>query len=112
MKKLILLPAVLLVSACAFTDYLPTISKPSCYERVAVSKLAIERGYTSTRELLQSDLINVEDAETSLIAFDNADAAVDAASTLCAIDDPAASDYLNAASEFMSRATEITQKED
>jgi len=108
MKKLVLIPLVLVLGACASLG----LERPSCYESVAISKIAIGEAFKTATKLSNEEVISIGAAEDTLTALDQADSATDSASALCPIDDRAARDYLLVARDLITNATELMEVSD
>ena len=112
MRLFMMMSCVLLLGACSTVKEYFSFDKPSCYERVAIIEMGIDRAYKSVGDLVRDDFISPDDALEAVEAIDSANAAVDSASPLCSIDKAAATDYLDIARDFLDRVTEITTEQE
>lgn len=101
MKKLLLLTSVLTLSACGSLS----LGTPNCYQSVAIAKISLGQAYSTAADLNTAEKISVDSAEKALTALDKADSLVTNASALCPLNEKAAGDLLEDASELLNEAT-------
>lgn len=111
MRKFVTLAAVLAaflcVSACTSWPGRPL----SCMERVAIAYNAIEEAAKQSKNFLDADIIDVGQAKGVSSTLKLADAAVDQAAPLCAIDEAMAYDYLAQFNAFLMEASTLMKGE-
>lgn len=108
MKKLLLLTVLisgLTLSACSTLG----INQPSCYQSVAISKVAYTEAYEHAAELVDEDILNASQGAQVLIVLDQADGVTDKASALCPIDERTARDYIDVANNLIDQAFELME---
>lgn len=109
MRKFLLLSLLVSVVALSGCETL-NLDKPNCYERVAISKIALTEAYSTAASLSNADTITVNTAEKTLVTLDQADTLVDRASAYCVLDEVVAYDHLKFAGDLIDQATDLMKE--
>lgn len=93
---------LLALSGCTALKKATGIESVPCYERVAISKIALTQGYSAADDFLKLGTITADQAQNALISFDSADAMIDHASALCAVDENYGNEVLDRANQTIT----------
>lgn len=87
MKKILMLGAVLVLSACS----------TNCFQKVASTRAAVLSGIDNTATLLDAEVINKDEAEKARTGLKGAWILTNNAAPMCSVDNATAGDYLDQA---------------
>ncbi len=94
-KKLALVACVMLAGCGMIKDALNIERDINCFERAAISKVAVDTAFKSAADASEGEIISVGAAKEALKILNSSNSLVDHASSLCSLDEATAYDYLD-----------------